>query len=148
MAALMLLRTAVKVIRTAISEVDDQEICGFLLGRQLCDDVHADIARPVENIYHSRWSFGISEREYAAVLEELSPRFELIGLYHSHLGSAHLSLQDKQSMSVGSLVWLVIGLRETQKGSQALDWRCFKRTEEGIKRLRVQMPDDWVARIT
>jgi proteasome lid subunit RPN8/RPN11 len=131
---------AVEVISTAVAEAKDREICGFLIGHRSSQSVYVETARRAVNIYNSRTSFAISPSEYAAVLAERKHCREVVGIYHSHYGSAHLSWLDKQNIVVTPLLWLVVAVQEKEDG-EITDWRAFKAGERGIERIHVSFAE-------
>ncbi len=138
---LIIKQPAFSIISSAVFEETDSEACGFLLGQYTKSSVICETARQARNIYSSRSSFAISPTEYAELVRQVGPNGRLVGLYHSHFGSAHLSFVDKSNMSLHGLVWLVIGRRKDKIGQDCQDWRCFRWIEGGIRRLSIQMVD-------
>jgi proteasome lid subunit RPN8/RPN11 len=124
-----------QMVRSEIAHGNGCELCGFLLGDRVGDTVRIVTIRPVENIYHSPDAFAIRAFDYSAVIAEtMAAPIQIVGLYHSHHGSAHLSGSDKQSIRGQSFVWLVIGIGDNG-GVPTLEWRCFQAVGDKVVRL-------------
>src|SRR6516225_7236914 len=114
---------SVETIRSEVIRANDSEICGFLLGNRSAECLYVATVRPAENLYHSRTGFAISQSDYDNAWSAATDRLAVVGLYHSHYGSAHLSCLDRHNIALTSLVWLVVGLRGGVECSIA-EWRC------------------------
>jgi proteasome lid subunit RPN8/RPN11 len=113
---------AVHAIRELKAGSNGREVCGFLLGRRGESSMDVQTIRPAENIYEAKESFAISEKEYADALETCrGTAAQIVGIYHTHADSARPSEQDRRSIALSSLVWLIAG----QSGDGQEEWRCF-----------------------
>lgn len=88
------------------------EACGFLAGR--FEDTSAAVRRVafVENIAESTDDFSLAPDEFARIRAGLQFGEELVGFFHSHAGDPEPSSQDKITMHILPLVWLIVGWTE------------------------------------
>jgi proteasome lid subunit RPN8/RPN11 len=137
---LMLSKSAALSIGEAIADADNREICGFLLGYRRDKRIHVDGIRLTENIYRDRNSFAISQKEYDAALKTASAGAWVVGIYHSHYGSADMSCADRKNIKLHPFVWLIVGIAG-QPGDYIYNWKCFKQNNDRIEEVRVSMMD-------
>lgn len=121
-------------IQRELVGTDESEKCGFLLGWRVNQEIHVQNIRPAENVYRDKYSFAISSREYANVLQNTECPEELVGIYHTHHGTARIGYHDRSNLVVHSFLWLIVGV-----GCPTLEWRCFKHDCGRIQELRVSL---------
>jgi proteasome lid subunit RPN8/RPN11 len=131
--------SAARTIRERIVEAGGCEVCGFLCGGITPSSTFVTSARPCENIYHATDRFAISGQDYLAALGGAEPNRRVVGVYHTHYGSAQTSVLDRHSIRLSPLVWVIIGISQEVIGPM-YDWKAFGTLSTGrMKEIRVSL---------
>jgi proteasome lid subunit RPN8/RPN11 len=116
-------------IEAAARRAYPSEACGFLIGHQEGETVHADcFALSPNRAEDARRHFALDPAMHIRLQRELrgSP-FAIVGLFHSHPnGSTAMSRADLRSPAPEQWVWLVLALAAKEGPVESAAFRCHR----------------------
>jgi proteasome lid subunit RPN8/RPN11 len=65
-----------------------------------------------------------------AAMASVGPRQRIVGIYHTHHGSARMSALDRQNIKLYPLLWVVVGVSQGPAGP-IYDWKGFRNIRGG-----------------
>lgn len=131
-------RQTMDPVRERILATPNAESCGLIVGFLGGPDICVHDLIVCDNLATVPDEFMLSPRDYSNVAARLSGSLTIVGVFHSHPGSAEASGVDARSIRLHPLVWLIIGNTRCLS-SRRWKYAAYMRGRRGsLVRLRVQ----------
>jgi proteasome lid subunit RPN8/RPN11 len=108
-AELLLPRRLVTRRLHGILAAPSSESCGLITGHASEKRLRVHDLVPCENLSGLDTEFIISPRDFLRVARSTQSPMRVVGIYHSHFGSARPSEADKRGIRLHDFVWLIVG---------------------------------------
>jgi proteasome lid subunit RPN8/RPN11 len=120
------------------------EVCGLIIGRaQGTGSYSYRVAELhfLHNLSTSGDQFVISPQEYDLAEQHTPPGEGVIGVFHTHPGTADPSPADRQTMSRLRMIWLIVGGR-VSSNTCLPEWRVYESLTDRVMSMAGRIAED------